>query len=103
MIFHQLAANAAKHGALRENGRLLLDWRQDGEDVIISWMELGGTAAGEKEAEGAGLKLVNEEAAFALNGRAEIRFAREGLNAVLRFPRKHNSSSEIRPVAGTGA
>jgi len=103
MIFHELAANAAKHGALRENGRLLLDWRQDGEDVIISWMELGGTPAGEKEAEGPGLKLVNEEAAFALNGRAEIRFAREGLNAVLRFPRKHNSSSEIRPVAGTGA
>src|SRR5206468_6475534 len=43
LIFHELATNASKYGALSaESGRVELSWSLDGEDLSITWNEIGG-------------------------------------------------------------
>lgn len=40
LIVHELASNAAKHGALREaGGRLTIDWREDESGFLFVWRE----------------------------------------------------------------
>lgn len=47
LIFHEIATNAAKYGALAEaGGRLAVSWRRDGDAVVLCWQEtLGADAA----------------------------------------------------------
>jgi two-component sensor histidine kinase len=43
LIFHELATNALKHGALSEtNGKVSIEWLTNGSDVEIVWRELDG-------------------------------------------------------------
>ena len=51
MIVHELATNAAKHGALSGAGRVMVDWQQDGcERLVFRWTEVGGPPLGELRA-----------------------------------------------------
>lgn len=47
LIFHEIATNAAKYGALAEaGGKLAVSWRRDGDAVVLCWQEtLGADAA----------------------------------------------------------
>ena len=59
LIFHELATNASKYGALSaESGRVELSWSLDGEDLSITWNEIGGPAVSEPASEGFGSSLV---------------------------------------------
>ncbi|UGB36849.1 sensor histidine kinase [Frateuria soli] len=43
LIFHELATNAAKYGALStEMGRVAIDWREEGGSLHLRWTEEGG-------------------------------------------------------------
>lgn len=43
LLFHELATNAAKYGALsRPNGRILVDWHWNGIKLYLTWKEYGG-------------------------------------------------------------
>ena len=43
LIFHELATNAVKYGALkREEGHIDINWRHEGETLAIRWTERGG-------------------------------------------------------------
>ncbi|KQN81275.1 sensor histidine kinase [Sphingomonas sp. Leaf62] len=45
LIFHELATNAAKYGALSTtDGQVTIETRHDGEQVAIDWRETGGPA-----------------------------------------------------------
>ncbi len=45
LIFHELATNAAKYGALSTtDGQVAIETRHDGEQVAIDWRETGGPA-----------------------------------------------------------
>ena len=42
LVFHELATNAAKYGALSDTvGRLTVRWRHEGDQVLIDWSEEG--------------------------------------------------------------
>jgi two-component sensor histidine kinase len=42
LIFHELATNAAKYGALHENGGAIsVTWRVNGDFLELSWRETG--------------------------------------------------------------
>lgn len=41
LAIHELVTNSIKYGALAEKGRLALDWRREGEEVIFTWTESG--------------------------------------------------------------
>jgi len=86
-VLHELAANAARHGALSGGGRVELDWRQEGDDLVVSWAEFGGPLVKDPDRTGFGIKQVAQETS-SLKGKADIRFAPDGLKVMLRFPRE---------------
>ena len=81
MIFHELATNACKHGALASaSGRVQISWDQhlDGSDrkLAIHWSELNGPEVCEPKRKGFGLSLVTKALA---NAQVDLNFERTGL------------------------
>jgi two-component sensor histidine kinase len=65
MIFHELATNASKHGALTSTSgavEVLWDIRSDGEGhaLAVQWREHGGPEAGKPRHYGFGLRLISK-------------------------------------------
>jgi two-component sensor histidine kinase len=82
MAFHELATNAARHGAFsNREGRVTVRWTpaQGGTSLRLTWRESGGppiTAPGPK---GFGLRLVEQGLAREISGAVTTSFAPEGL------------------------
>jgi PAS domain S-box-containing protein len=86
MIIHELATNAAKHGALSGAGRVMVDWQQDDRArLVLRWTEVGGPAVGERGPSGQGCKMI-EKAAQGLKGTARFDWRPEGLVFELAAP-----------------
>lgn len=81
LLFHELATNAAKYGALSmQDGRVLLTTRAEGERFILCWTEVGGPLiAGEPERAGFGSSLATLSVEGQLGGRLERTWKPEGL------------------------
>jgi two-component sensor histidine kinase len=92
LILHELATNAAKHGALSSPvGRVRVGWRNDkeaagGHRLRLCWTEQDGPEVRPPAGPGFGTRLVEAAAAHELGGRAELTFAPEGLRAEIAFP-----------------
>ena len=91
MIFHELATNAAKYGALSDTGgnvqvRWNMDGDKDAESFVLEWQERGGPAAGAAGKQGFGIKFIERSVAYELQGSAELRFDPGGLHATIRAP-----------------
>jgi PAS domain S-box-containing protein len=71
MAFHELATNAAKHGALSSpGGRVTLSWAVEGPRLALRWSEEGGpTLAGPPPGRGFGSSLVTATMTRQLGGR----------------------------------
>ena len=87
MIVHELATNAAKHGALSaDRGQVLVDWRrEDGGQVVFRWTELGGPPASRPETAGVGTRVILTCAAQ-LRGTFECDWTADGPVCDLRAP-----------------
>lgn len=87
MIFHELATNAAKHGALQSgDGRVLVDWSlQDGK-VSLIWREIDGPPVAVSEHKGFGSRLVERNVRHDLAGQCRFDYAPDGLIFSLTFP-----------------
>lgn len=95
MILHELATNAAKHGALSAaDGLVSLTWSApDAEGrVVLDWVEQGGPPVSPPTRTGFGSRLISTSIRGDLHGSAEIDYAPEGFRARLVFrpsvPRK---------------
>jgi two-component sensor histidine kinase len=93
LILHELATNAAKHGALSSpDGQVRVGWRNDqeaaggGRRLRLRWKEQGGPAVRPPAGRGFGTRLVEAAAAHELHGQAELTFAPAGLRAEIAFP-----------------
>ena len=81
MIFHELATNASKHGALAYTSgavEVLWDVRSDGEDhaLAVQWREHGGPEVRKPRHKGFGLRLISKVLSGA---EVEMDFAPAGL------------------------
>ena len=81
MIFHELATNASKHGALTSTSgavEVLWDVRSDGEDhaLAVQWREHGGPEVRKPRHKGFGLRLISKVLSSA---QVEMDFALTGL------------------------
>ncbi|MBL0947348.1 MAG: PAS domain-containing protein [Brevundimonas sp.] len=87
MIFHELATNAAKHGALQSgDGRVLVDWSvQDGQ-VSLVWREIDGPPVAVSEHKGFGSRLMERNVRHDLAGQCRFDYAPDGLIFSLTFP-----------------
>jgi two-component sensor histidine kinase len=113
MVLHELATNAAKHGAFSaRDGRLSLRWRwlRNGSlgSLAIDWQESGGPPVREPSEFGYGTSIVRELIPFELGGTADLRFAAGGLQCRLEIPanwvrrtgRPGNGSQDSAPTLG---
>lgn len=90
MLFHELATNAAKHGALSSgDGRVEAVWRVAGargrQVLEVEWREHGGPAVVAPTRRGFGSRLI-ERSLRQLGGEAALTYAPDGLRCDLRLP-----------------
>lgn len=84
MLFHELATNAAKYGALSSaDGRLTVRWALNGKRLTLSWIERGGPATTAPTRRGFGSRLIERTASHELGGRATAHYEPEGLRLEL--------------------
>ena len=89
LLLHELATNAAKHGALSNaDGSISVSWTIEGHGdtarLRFSWRESGGPTVSEPAQKGFGSALL--EAALPANEGAGLRFAPEGLTYEIDVP-----------------
>ena len=102
LIFHELATNAAKYGALAtETGRVHVSWTRIGEQLEIKWTEVGAGTLNPPTKVGFGSKLLYS-AAKQFNGSTELKFEEGGLycKMVLNVP-ESELSPQISKLGGS--
>jgi two-component sensor histidine kinase len=89
MIVHELATNAAKHGALsNQTGKVLIEWRRaKGERIVFKWTERGGPLTSPPSREGVGSTVIARAAAH-LQAEVAMTWTAEGLAFELDIPRQ---------------
>ena len=90
MIFHELATNAGKYGALSTpDGRVFVDWSvadQRAPRLTLSWRETGGPAVTPPERRGFGSRLIERNVQHDLAGEVELDYATDGFRAEISVP-----------------
>lgn len=91
LVLHELATNAAKHGALSNaDGRIRIVWDEDSSrgrrDAVVEWEETGGPVVSDPTRKGFGSFLIEHSLAHSLGGASDIEYRPEGLKARFRFP-----------------
>ncbi|MCR0985771.1 PAS domain S-box protein [Roseomonas populi] len=88
LALHELAAHAARRGALAvPGGRLAVRWRKEGGRLVIDWQE-----GGVPEPDASGLRsgyarqVLDEALAFALGGEAQVQMRADGLACRIAVP-----------------
>ena len=92
LALHELATNAAKHGALGvAEGTVRLEWHLEEagggrRHLSMTWQEADGPEITPPERKGFGTRLLEDVVADELNGEAELLYERRGLHYHLKFP-----------------
>ncbi|WP_119460384.1 PAS domain S-box protein [Rhodospirillaceae bacterium SYSU D60014] len=105
LVLHELAANAAKHGALRApGGRIVLSWSvmKDGPDrqLRIEWVEAGGPKVRPPRRAGFGTQLITQSVAYDLKGRTQLSFDPGGFRCSLSMPLDQEGGGGFPAVGG---
>lgn len=80
LVFHELATNSAKYGALStDDGIVELSIGDEGDMLLLCWIERGGPPPEGEPTEGFGSRLVEMSVTGQLGGSWERRFEAEGL------------------------
>ncbi len=90
MVFHELATNAAKYGALRsDNGSVAVRAEPvagEKSGLELTWRETGGPDVERPRREGFGTRLIRRITTHDLRGECDLDFGRGGLVCTLRVP-----------------
>jgi two-component sensor histidine kinase len=85
LLIHELVTNAAKYGSLsRLSGRVLIEWQEEEETIILNWKERGGPRIDLPKKEGFGSQLA-AACIKALSGTMQQDFALDGFSCSIRF------------------
>jgi PAS domain S-box-containing protein len=87
LIFHELATNALKYGALSNaDGRVALRWTYDAgsRDLALAWTESGGPPTAPPTRRGFGSRLIERSLRGELKGAATMDYRPEGLVCAMR-------------------
>jgi two-component sensor histidine kinase len=88
---HELAANAARFGALSvPEGRVSITWQRsqadDGEAVALDWREELGPRVRTRRKKGFGSMVIERNLALALEAKVDLDFDPEGLHCRIVIP-----------------
>jgi two-component sensor histidine kinase len=85
MAVHELTTNALKYGALSsENGTVTVDWRSEGDQFAMNWVERGGPPVAQTQRSGFGTVVLDRMTRMTLGGEVKIDRGPEGLSWHLR-------------------
>jgi two-component sensor histidine kinase len=100
---HELATNAAKHGALSvPNGKVSISWTpSDGGSVRLTWVEEGGPAADDRRQQGFGHRVLTELVPRAVQGSSKLEFTPAGVRWQLDIPNLHVLPDDPSPPGRT--
>jgi len=88
LVFHELATNAAKYGALANDaGGIDVLWRQQGDRLTVRWTEHGGPTMEDLPAEdGFGSSLIRRTILGQFGGTLDYAWRPEGLTVSMSLP-----------------
>ncbi|WP_183830089.1 HWE histidine kinase domain-containing protein [Rhizobium sp. BK377] len=87
LAVHELAANAAVHGSLsRGKGTLSIDWRKEGNGLVLHWNEEGGPVPAERHGHGFGTVLLGAVVEKQLGGSIHRTWGNGGLQLRIELP-----------------
>jgi PAS domain S-box-containing protein len=92
MVFHELATNAAKHGAFSSReGKISVEWRRQlngdgGAGLVIEWQETGGPPVKAECKAGYGISVIRELIPHELAGKVDHVLTPEGARCQLELP-----------------
>jgi PAS domain S-box-containing protein len=100
MVLHELATNAAKHGAFSDrNGHVSLRWRwlRNGSRgrLAIEWQEIGGPQVLAPAQHGYGASVIREIIPFELGGTVELAFPKQGVKCRMEIPAEWISTKAV--------
>lgn len=98
LVLHELAANAARHGALSvPGGNLAVNWHRDGDgQLVVDWVERNGPTPGEPIRQGFGSRLLRMVVTGELGGGLDLDYEPGGLRARLTIPAAAYAEQEVR-------
>jgi two-component sensor histidine kinase len=87
LALHELATNAAKHGALSApTGTVALDADVADGELVVKWREAGGPSVTEPTSNGFGTTLLERVVAQRYQGQVRLGWRPEGLACTVRLP-----------------
>jgi PAS domain S-box-containing protein len=90
LVLHELATNAARHGALQKPGGVVaVDCRvrsQESRELHLHWAESGGPPVRTPVRRGFGLELIERSVAHELGGQAVLQYPIEGVSCDITVP-----------------
>ena len=87
LALHELAANAAKYGALSSaTGKLALRWEVQDDALIIHWHESAGPQTQKPAATGFGTQIITGSVERQLGGKTKFEWLATGLRCTLTVP-----------------
>lgn len=87
LMFHELATNAVKHGALGSAaGNVVIEWELDAQELRVEWREQGGPPVKRPKGEGIGSRLLRQVAGRQLKAEIAFHWERDGLRVEIRMP-----------------
>jgi PAS domain S-box-containing protein len=103
LALHELATNAAKHGALSSpDGKITLDWQLEADALTLHWTENGGPRITQPTQRSFGLKVIVASIEQQLGGKASFDWNPKGLRVVLSIPRSELTRSRTLSAVRSG-
>jgi PAS domain S-box-containing protein len=103
LALHELATNAAKHGALSSpTGKISLDWQLESDALTLHWAENGGPRIAEPSSSTFGLKVIVASIEQQLGGKSSFDWDSKGLRCVFSIPRSELTKSRAISPAPNG-
>ena len=101
LAFHELATNAAKHGALSdERGRIAITARTEASELRLEWQEQDGPLVRPPAVKGFGTTMLSQAIEYQHQGKAELLWREEGLLCRLSLPLAQILPSAPQSVPG---
>jgi len=89
LVFHEMATNSAKYGALSvAGGTVSITLERTADDAVITWRETGGPQTQPPRSEGFGSRLMTMAITHQLGGTMEQEWRADGLSTVITLPLK---------------
>ena len=89
LALHELATNAAKHGALSSMaGKVRLTWELRPDLLVLRWIETGGPRIAPPAARSFGLKVIRASIEKQLDGKATFEWDPQGMQCTLSIPQR---------------